>query len=430
MNVNDIKKDFPILSRKIDGTDLVYLDNAATAQKPQAMLDALLDYYTMHNANVHRGIHTLSEEATEMYENARKVVAEFIGASHTEEIIFTKGTTEALNRVAICWGLVNLKKDDIILLSDMEHHSNLVPWQKEAEQVGAKIELLESNTGGEITLDEIKKKIRPGVKVVSVTHASNVLGTILPVREICRLAHDVGAVVCVDGAQAVPHLKVNVKNLDCDFYAFSGHKMLGPTGIGVLWTRRELLEKMDLYEYGGGMIDEVTYTNATWAALPERFEAGTPNVAGAIGLAAACNYLKSIGMNEIRKHEIELNGYALQELGKVPNLKIMGPLDAEKRTGLVAFYFAAPSSVVLPQDVEQRKMTAGHIHFDTIHSHDVAAVLNQSGIAVRSGHHCAMPLHKKLNIAASTRASYYLYNSKEDIDKLREGLNKAVQILG
>ncbi len=406
MNISEIKKDFPILARKINGSDLVYLDNAATSQKPTAVIEALVDYYTNHNANVHRGVHTLSEEATEMYEHARKTVADFIGAGHVEEVIFTKGATESLNRVAFEWALENVKAGDEILVSRAEHHSNLVPWQIVCKRNNAELKFLELTESGELTLEEIKEKINSKTKMVGITHASNVLGTIMPIKEISKIAHEVGAVVCVDGAQAIPHLKINVQSLGCDFYCFSGHKMLGPTGIGVLWGRKDLLEKMEPYEYGGGMIDVVTYQESTWAALPEKFEAGTPNVAGAIGLAAACDYLKKIGMDEIREHEVELNKYALQKLSEIPNLKIMGPLDPEKRTGLVSFYL------------------------DKIHSHDIAAVLNNTGVAVRSGHHCNMPLHKQMNVAASTRASYYLYNSTEDIDKMVEGIKSAVKILG
>jgi cysteine desulfurase/selenocysteine lyase len=284
-----------------------------------------------HNANVHRGVHVLSEESTEIYENARKTVADFIGAVYPEEIIFTKGTTESLNRVAIGWVLANLKKDEVILVTDFEHHSNLIPWQEEARVVGAKVEIIYSDDNGEITLDQFKDRISRGdVKLVAVAHASNVLGTILPIKEICKVAHEYGALVCVDGAQAVPRMKVNVKSLDCDFYAFSAHKMLGLMGIGVLWGRKELLGKMEPYEFGGGMIDEVTYEKATWAALPQKFEAGTPNVEGAVGLAAAINYLKNIGIDKIREHETELNKYAFKKLKKVEGLKILGPEDPEK----------------------------------------------------------------------------------------------------
>jgi cysteine desulfurase/selenocysteine lyase len=404
--MKDLRKDFPILDREINGNKLIYLDNAATSQKPKQVIEAISEYYSNHNANVHRGLHTLSEEATEMYEDARKKVAHFIGAAHPEEIIFTKGATESLNRVAISWGLVNLKKDDVVLLSDFEHHSNMVPWLEEAKVVGAKVEYLESNENGEITLEEVKSKITDKVKLISITHASNVLGTIVPIKEICKIAHEKGILVCVDGAQAIPHLKVNVQSLDCDFYAFSAHKMLGPMGIGVLWVRKEILEKLEPYEFGGGMIDEVTYEGATYTQAPVKFEAGTPNVSGAVGLATAIGYLENIGMDEIREHEIELNKYFLEKLSHMEEIKIIGPKEAEKRTGLVSFVVK------------------------NVHAHDVASVLNGFGIAVRSGHHCAMPYHNKKNLPATTRVSYYLYNTKEEIDKLIEGLKKAIELLG
>lgn len=404
--MKDFRKDFPILNREINGNKLIYLDNAATSQKPKQVIEAISEYYSNHNANVHRGLHTLSEEATEMYEDARKKVAHFIGATHPEEIIFTKGATESLNRVAIGWGLVNLKKDDVVLLSDFEHHSNMVPWLEETKIVGAKVEYLESNENGEITLEEVKNKLTDKVKLISITQASNVLGTIVPIKEICKIAHEKGILVCVDGAQAIPHLKVNVQSLDCDFYAFSAHKMLGSMGVGVLWVRKEILEKLEPYEFGGGMIDEVTYEGATYTQAPVKFEAGTPNVSGAIGLAAAIDYLENIGMEEIREHEIELNKYFLEKLSHMEEIKIIGPKEAEKRTGLVSFIVK------------------------NVHAHDVASVLNGFGIAVRSGHHCAMPYHNKKNLPATTRVSYYLYNTKEEIDKLIEGLKKAIELLG
>jgi len=404
-----IRKDFPILKRKINGNPLVYFDNAATSQKPQQVIDSLSEYYSNHNANIHRGLHTLSEEATEMYEEAREKVARFIGARYPEEIIFTKGTTESLNRVAVSWALAKLKKDDLILLTDFEHHSNMIPWQEKAKVIGAKVDYFESDENGEITLAEVKKKfdIYAGkVRLISITHASNVLGTIVPVKEICKLAHEKNILVCVDGAQSIPHVKVNVQSLGCDFYAFSAHKMLGPMGVGVLWVRKELLEKMEPYEFGGGMIDEVTYEKATWSELPLKFEAGTPNVADVIGLGSAIDYLESIGMEKIREHEIELNKYALEKLTKISGLEIIGPKEAEKRTGLISFIMK------------------------NIHAHDIASVLNGYGIAVRSGHHCAMPYHVKHGFSATTRVSFYLYNTKEEIDKLEDALKKAVKILG
>jgi cysteine desulfurase/selenocysteine lyase len=404
--MKDIRKDFPILDREINGNRLVYLDNAATSQKPKQVIEAISEYYSNHNANVHRGIHTLSEEATKMYEDARKKVAKFIGAPHPEEIIFTKGTTESLNRVAISWGLQNLKKDDVVLLSDFEHHSNMIPWLEETKLVGAKVVYLESNENGEITLNEVKKKITDKVKLISIAHTSNVLGTIVPIKEICKIAHEKGILVCVDGAQAVPHMKVNVQSLDCDFYAFSGHKMLGPMGIGVLWVRKEILDKLEPYEFGGGMVEEVTYEKATYTEAPVKFEAGTPNVSGAVGLGAAIDYLENIGMDEVRKHEIELNKYTLEKLSAIPAVQVIGPKEAEKRTGVISFVVK------------------------NVHAHDTASILNGFGVAVRSGHHCAMPYHRKHGLVATTRSSHYLYNTKEDIDKLIEGVNRAITLLG
>jgi cysteine desulfurase / selenocysteine lyase len=402
----NIKNDFPILKRKINGEDLVYLDNAATSQKPQQVIAAITDFYTNHNANVHRGIHTLSEEATDLYEGARKKVAQFIGASFPEEIVFTKGTTESLNRVAFEWAIENLKKGDVILTTEMEHHSNLVPWQIVADRLGVELKILPFDSTGDISLRVFEEAIDERVKLVAVTHASNVFGTILPVKKICKLAKEFDCKVVVDGAQAIPHMHVNVASLGCDFYAFSGHKMLGPTGIGVLWVKRDLLENMPPYEYGGGMIDDVSANVSTWAEIPEKFEAGTPNVAGAVGLAAAIDYLEGVGMDEIKQHDISLNEYALSALSQVVGLEILGPKDPKKRTGLVTFNVTG------------------------IHSHDISAVLNSEGVAVRSGHHCAQLLHKRCNIHSSTRASFYFYNTKEDVDKLIIGLEKAKRILG
>lgn len=404
-NVDKIKKDFPILNKQIDGKDLVYLDNAATSQKPQVVIDAVSDFYAFSNANVHRGIHTLSERATDMYEDARKKVADFIGARSSDEVVFTKGVTEAINMVATGWALKYLSKGDIILVVEADHHSNLVAWQVAADKTGAKLEVLQVDENGELALSEVENALSKDVKIVAISHASNVLGTIFPVKEICKMAKDVGAVVSVDGAQSIPHLKVNVQSLGCDFYSFSGHKMLGPMGIGALWGRKELLEAMTPSEYGGGMIDEVSVKQSTWAEVPQRFEAGTPNVAGAVGLAAAIDYLEKMGMDNIRKHEIKLIRYAIEELRKVSDLKILGPPDAEKRTGLVSFVIKG------------------------IHPHDIAAVLSEKGIAVRSGHHCAMPLHGSLGISSSTRASFYLYNDKKNVDSLIKGISEAKEIL-
>ena len=406
MDFNTIKKDFPILNRLIGGKPLVYLDNAATSQKPQVVIDAIVDYYSTHNANVHRGIHTLSEEATEMYEQAREKVAKFINATTSDEVIFTKGTTESLNFIASTLGNAVVNEGDTILLTEMEHHSNLVPWQQLALRKKAKLDYVEVTKTGEIDFSDFEKKIRTGVKIVAFTHVSNVVGTIFPVKEISKIAHQNGALVVVDGAQAIGHMPVNIQSLGCDAYAFSGHKMLAPTGVGVLWVKREILSKIEPYQFGGGMIEKVELTDSTWAEIPNRFEAGTPNVEGVIGLGSAIDYLSKIGMENIREHETKLNKYALESLQKVEGLKIFGSIDPQKRAGLVSFYI------------------------DGLHPHDIAAVLNNEGIAVRSGHHCTYPLHKKLDITASVRASFYLYNDENDVEKLVAGLKKAKQILG
>ena len=379
---------FPILQRKINGKRLVYLDNAATTQKPQSVISAISDYYENHNANVHRGIYTISEEATDLFERAREKVARFINANSAEEIIFTKGTTESLNRVAFEWAVEKLEEGDSILVSTAEHHSNLLPWQVVCERTGATLKFAEINN--------LENEITAGVKLIAIAHVSNVLGTIFPVTGICEKAKTIGAKVVVDGAQAVAHLPVDVQKLGCDFYAFSGHKMYGPMGIGVLWAKKELLEEMPPYEYGGGMIE---------GGIPEKFEAGTPNVAGAIGLAAAVEYLENIGMKNIRKHEQGLLDYALASLAKFKEIKILGPPDAHSRSGLISFVV------------------------EGVHSHDVAAILDSFGVAVRAGHHCAMPLHEKLKISGSVRASFATYNSREDVDILCTGLKEAIKVL-
>ena len=405
MDTKKLKRDFPILLRKIGLNDLVYLDNAATSQKPVQVVEAVKDFYLEHNANVHRGIHTLSEEASVIYDGARKKVAHFINSIYPEEIIFTHGSTESLNMVAFSWGVPNLKKSDKILLTGFEHHSNLIPWQIVAKNTGAELKFVKTAPNGTVEMSEFKNALTSDVRLVCVAHASNVLGTILDIREISKLAHAVGALVCVDGAQAVPHMSVNIQSLGCDFYAFSGHKMLAPMGIGVLYVKKGVMGQMIPSQFGGGMIKEVSLTEASWAEAPEKFEAGTPDVGGAIGLAAAIDYLLAIGMDKVREHEIELNKYAIEKLTSIEGIKIIGPPDPEKRTGLVSFYS------------------------EKVHAHDIASVLNSSGVAVRSGHHCAMPLHKEMGLPATVRASYYIYNDLSDIDKLAEGVEKALKIL-
>ncbi|PJA86721.1 MAG: cysteine desulfurase [Candidatus Moranbacteria bacterium CG_4_9_14_3_um_filter_42_9] len=406
LDVAKIRADFPILNRIVEGHPLVYFDNAATSQKPKQVIEAITEYYSLHNANVHRGIHTLSEEASNLYEQTRQKVADFIGAASPEEIVFTKGTTEGINLLADTLGRAVVSKGDIILTTELEHHSNLVPWQQLAKAKGAHLEYVEIDRNGNLDLDDFSKKIVPGVKIVAIAHISNVLGTILPLKVIADYAHKVGVYVIVDGAQAVPHLDVNVNRLGCDAYVFSAHKMLGPTGVGVLWTKQEILSKIEPYQFGGGMIESVYKDHSTWAAIPAKFEAGTPNIEGVVAFGAAIDYLEEVGMEAIREHESELTGYAFESLQKVNGLKIFGPMDIDKRGGLMSFTIK------------------------NLHPHDIAAVLNNEGIAVRSGHHCAMPLHLKLGVSATVRASFYLYNDKDEVDKLVAGLEKARQILG
>lgn len=405
-----LKKDFPILSREINGKPLVYLDSGATSQKPRQVLDSERTYYEQHNANVHRGAHTLGDEATQVYEEARAKVARFIGASKTEEIVFVRNTTEAINLVACAWGVDNLKQGDLVVSTIMEHHANLVPWQEVVRGLGARLELVGLTEDGQIDMDDYQAKLKLKPKMVTFGHVSNALGTINPVTEMTKLAHKAGALVLIDGAQAVPHLSVDVSQIGGDFYAFSGHKMLGPMGIGVLWGRKAILEKMSPFLTGGGMISEVYTDHASWAELPDKFEAGTPNVAGAVGLASAIDYLEKLGlpaqagMENVREHDKGLVEYALRELGKVANIKILGTLDAEIRSGSVSFEYLG------------------------VHAHDVATILDSEGVAIRSGHHCTMPLHNHLHVIASIRASFNVYTTKEDIDQLVKALGKIKQI--
>uniref|UniRef100_A0A7C4TKK6 Cysteine desulfurase n=1 Tax=candidate division WWE3 bacterium TaxID=2053526 RepID=A0A7C4TKK6_UNCKA len=400
-----IKKDFPILKKKIGKYQLTYLDNAATSQKPIQVIEAIGNYYKFYNANVHRGIHTLSEEATDMYEGAREKVASFIGAKSPAEIIFTKGITESLNRVAFSFLTQYISQDDEVIVVDADHHSNIVPWQLVTKSLGAKLKVLTVDKNGELNVKDFKAQLTDKTKFIAISHISNVLGTIFPVKEMCSIARKIGIIVSVDGAQAVPHMPVNVESLGCDFYSFSGHKMLAPMGTGVLWGRKEILEKMLPYEFGGGMIKKVDFQESTWGEIPQRFEAGTPNVEGAIGLATAIDYLESLGMEQVYAHEKKLTEYALIKLQEIPDIDILGPLDADKRCGLISFVIKG------------------------IHPHDLAAVLNNFGIAVRSGQHCTMPLHNKLGISSSTRVSFYVYNTIEDIDLLVKSINKARRIL-
>lgn len=401
IDVEAIRRDFPILNRQIRGKPLIYLDNAATSQKPACVIDALADYYTQYNANVHRGIHTLAEEATVAYEEARQKVARFIGAASPSSIVFTRNTSEAINLVAYTWGRTHLKKGDRILLTEMEHHSNLVPWQLLAKETGAELAFIGMFHDGTLNLDELEALIWKQTKLVCMTQMSNVLGTINPVKRIAEVAHKNGALILIDGAQSVPHLPVDVVDLDCDFLAFSSHKMLGPTGIGVLYGREELLEEMPPFLGGGEMIREVRFDRATWNDIPWKFEAGTPNIADAIAFGAAIDYLNGIGMARIREHEEGLTQYVLEAFYKLDDVTIYGPKDAHMRGGVIAFNYAG------------------------VHPHDLGTFLDNEGIAIRAGHHCAQPLMRRLGVVATARASFYLYNCEEEIDLLVGALKKA-----
>ncbi|MBU90018.1 cysteine desulfurase [Candidatus Woesearchaeota archaeon] len=401
LKIEKIRKDFSILKRKVHGKPLVYLDNAATTQKPKVVIDAVKDYYENYNANIHRSIHVLGEEATAAYEEAHKKIADFINADF-EEVIFTKSTTESLNLLAYSL-TADLKPGDEIVISEMEHHSNFVPWQQLALKKKLKLKFIEINKGGTLNEESIKENITKKTKIVSVTHVSNVLGTVNDIKEIGKIAHENNALMIVDAAQSVPHMKIDVKDLDADFLAFSGHKMLGPTGIGVLYGKKELLEEMQPFLYGGEMIKEVTFENTKFNDLPWKFEAGTPNIAQGIGLGIAVDYLNKVGMENIENHEKELVKYAYEKLNKIKEVEIYGP-SPEKRSGLIAF------------------------NVKNVHAHDTAQILDGEGIAIRAGHHCAMPLASKLGIVASARASFYVYNTKEEIDKLVEGIHKVIKV--
>lgn len=394
INIPENRKDFPIL------TNITYLDNSSTTQKPKQVIEAIKKYYEEDNANVHRGIYKLSLKATMAYEKAHEIAAKFINAQF-EEIIFTKGTTESLNLLAYSLGK-NLKAGDEIVLTEMEHHSNLVPWQQLAKEKGLTLRFIPITADFRLDMNKAREFITSKTKIVSVTHVSNVLGTINPIKELAALAHEVGAVMIVDAAQSVPHMPIDVKDLNCDFLAFSGHKMCGPTGIGVLYGKKELLETMSPFLYGGDMIKEVTFKQSTWNDLPWKFEAGTPHIAGAVGLAAAISYLQKIGLENIQQQELELTRYALQQLSSLPGIKLIGPASPEERGAVFSFTV------------------------EGMHPHDVSELLDQANICVRGGHHCAMPLHQKLGIAGSVRASFYFYNTKEDLDALLEALSESM----
>ncbi|WAA09940.1 cysteine desulfurase [Fervidibacillus albus] len=401
MDISTIRNQFPILSQQINGHPLVYLDSAATAQKPKSVINTITEYYTGYNANVHRGVHTLGSRATDAYEMAREKVQQFINARSTEEIIFTRGTTTAINIVAHSYGRANVKEGDEIVLTQMEHHSNLIPWQQIAKSNGATLKYIPLQPDGTLSLEDVAQTVTERTKIVAITHISNVLGTINPIKQIARIVHEKGAVLVVDGAQSAPHLKIDVQNLDCDFFAFSGHKMCAPTGIGVLYGKKQWLEKMEPVEFGGEMIDFVGLYDSTWKELPWKFEGGTPIIAGAIGLHSAIEYLEEIGMENIEKHETMLVDYAMDRLMEIDGITIYGPKKGSQRSGVLSF------------------------NIEEVHPHDVATVLDTEGIAVRAGHHCAQPLMKWLNVTATARASFYLYNTKDEIDRLAEGLVKA-----
>jgi|SRR5436190_185614 cysteine desulfurase/selenocysteine lyase len=403
LDVNAIRRQFPVLSRKVKGKPLIYFDNAATAQKPQVVIDALVNYYTGYNANIHRGIHTLAEEATAAYEATRDAVTGFINASTREEVIFTRGTTEGINLVAYTWGRQNVKAGDEIIISTIEHHSNIVPWQILCEEKKAVLKVIPVSDSGELLMGEYEKLLNEKTKLVSIVHVSNALGTVNPVKQIIELAHKKGAVVFVDGAQSSVHLDIDVQDMDCDFFAFSSHKVYGPTGIGVLWGKKNLLETMPVFQGGGEMIKEVTFQGTIFNDLPYKYEAGTPNIADTIAFKAALDFVSEIGKEKIRKHEDELLAHATMQLEQIPGLTIIGR--AKEKTSLVSFIV------------------------DKVHPQDLGILLDNRGIAVRTGHHCAQPCMIRFDIPGTVRASFAMYNTREEIDELITGLKKAIKTL-
>jgi len=403
---NAVRQDFPVFSRHVHpGKPLIYLDSAASSQKPNMVIEAMNSYYQNSNANIHRGIHVLAEEATSLYEGAREKVARFINAASSREIIYTRNTTESINLVAYSWARKNLKAGDVVILTEMEHHSNLVPWHMMVQELGIVLEFIPVTEEGLLDLDAYKTLLAKQPKLVSFTHMSNVLGTINPAQQIIQWAHDAGAMVLVDGAQSVPHFAVDVRKMDADFYAFSSHKMCGPTGMGILYGKEKLLAEMPPFLGGGDMIKRVELRSFVPNSLPHKFEAGTPAIAEAVGLGAAVDYLEQVGMDAIFQHEQELTAYALDRLAEVPEIWVFGP-DASKKGGVAAFTFA------------------------DVHPHDIAQIVDREGIAIRAGHHCAMPLHDKFGIPATARASFYLYNTKQDVDKLVDALYKVKELFG
>ncbi|MFL6474888.1 MAG: cysteine desulfurase [Nitrososphaera sp.] len=405
LNVEKIREDFPILKRQLSGgKPLVYLDNAATTQKPLAVINAIRDYYMNYNSNIHRAVHQLAEEATLEFEKTREKVAEFINARSTEEIIFTRNATEAINLIAYSWGRANVKKNDSVIITEIEHHSNIVPWQILASEKKAKLEYIGTDDNGYLKLQEYTNYLKSSnkkVKLVSVSHMSNVLGTIVPIKDIIKISHEGGTPVVVDGAQSVPHMPVDVQDMDCDFMAFSAHKMLGPTGVGILYVKKEILEKMPPFIGGGDMIKEVHKYETRYNDLPYKFEGGTPNIADVIGFGAAIDYLNGIGMDKVREHEMELTAYALDKVTRVKGVTLYGPQNTKDRGGVISF------------------------NIGDIHPHDLATIMNDYGVAIRSGHHCAQVLMERLDVAATSRASFYIYNTKEEIDVFVNALEQA-----
>ena len=408
INIDQIRNDFPILSRKINGHQLVYLDNAATTHKPRSVINSLVDFYENHNSNVHRGVHTLSMEATDKFEEAREKISKFINSQTSQSIIWTRNASESLNIISYSWGNKNIGEGDEILLSPMEHHSNLIPWQELARTKGAKIKFLSLNIDGTLDLSNIDELITLKTKLVSIVHVSNALGTINPVKELCEKAHQVGALFVLDGAQSVPHMSVDVQDIGCDFFVFSGHKMMGPTGIGVLYGKMEILEEMDPVFTGGEMVLEVTYEKASWADIPMRFEAGTPNIADSIALGTAVDYLQNIGMENIHDYEKNITSYALKKFNTLESegVTLFGPKSSDQKGAVFSF------------------------HIPNIHPHDLGTILDGMGIAVRTGHHCAMPLIKSLGVSATARASFYVYNTIEEVDTLIDGIKSAIRYFG
>ncbi|MDW0203195.1 MAG: cysteine desulfurase [Nitrososphaeraceae archaeon] len=404
VNSYELRNDFPIFKKKINGKDLVYLDNASTTQKPYSVINSITDFYSNYNSNIHRAVYQLAEEATELYEQSRKKIANFINV-RPEEIIFTRNTTESLNLIAHSWARSNLKKDDVIAITEIEHHSNIVPWQILCQEIGTRLDYVGIDDSGFLDVEYLIELISSRkIKLVSISHMSNVLGTIVPIERIIKTAHQYDIPVIVDGAQSVPHMPVDAKNLDCDFLVFSAHKMLGPTGVGVLYAKKEFLEKMKPFMGGGDMIKEVFKFHTNYNEVPYKFEAGTPNIADVVGFGAAVDYLEKIGMENIRKHEIYLTEYALESMQSLKYITIYGPVDSKFRGGVISFNIA------------------------DIHPHDLATIMNDHGIAIRSGHHCAQVLMQRLDVPATSRASFYIYNTKEEIDKFVNAIKEAGRI--